>query len=131
MDLRVKHKSENSFHIYSSFPSLLKSYQSHKVTYNLISFPLYFLEVLQVKHGTFILQSYQFHKVTCIVMSSLLYFLQAYLAWTEESPTSRNGMFTLVTSNFYFSPSVFKRLILQTCKNQGLFGKGLSICSHP
>ena len=31
----------------------------------------------------------------------------------------------LVTSNFSFSRSVFKRLVLQTHKNQGLFGKGL------
>ena len=31
----------------------------------------------------------------------------------------------LVKSNFYFSHSVFKRLVLQTCKSQGLFGKGL------
>ena len=31
----------------------------------------------------------------------------------------------LVTSNFSFSRSVFKRLVLQTLKNQGLFGKGL------
>ena len=31
----------------------------------------------------------------------------------------------LVTSNFSFSSSVFKRLVLQTRKNQGLFGKGL------
>ena len=30
----------------------------------------------------------------------------------------------LVMSNFFFSQSVFKRLVLQTCKNQGLFGKG-------
>ena len=30
-----------------------------------------------------------------------------------------------VTSNFSLSHSVFKRLILQTRKNQGLFGKGL------
>ena len=30
-----------------------------------------------------------------------------------------------VTSNFSFSCSVFKRLVLQTRKNQGLFGKGL------
>ena len=34
----------------------------------------------------------------------------------------------LVTSNFAFSHSVFKRLALQTCKNQGLFGKGLKKC---
>ena len=32
----------------------------------------------------------------------------------------------LVTSNFSFSHSVFKRLVLQTRKNQGLFGKGLT-----
>ena len=45
---------------------------------------------------------------------------------------SRNGLKTLcekekllVTSNFSFSHSVFKRLVLQTRENQGLFGKGL------
>ena len=31
----------------------------------------------------------------------------------------------LLMSNFSFSHSVFKRLILQTRKNQGFFGKGL------
>ena len=31
----------------------------------------------------------------------------------------------LVTSNFSFSRCVFKRLLLQTPKNHGLFGKGL------
>ena len=31
----------------------------------------------------------------------------------------------LVTSNFSFSHSVFKRLVLQTLKSQDLFGKGL------
>ena len=34
----------------------------------------------------------------------------------------------LVTSNFSFSYSVFKTLVLQTRKNQGLFGKGLILC---
>ena len=34
----------------------------------------------------------------------------------------------IVTSNFSFSQSVFKRLVLQTHKNKGLFGKGL-ICN--
>ena len=34
----------------------------------------------------------------------------------------------LVTSNFSFSYSVFIRLVLQTRKNQGLFGKGLTLC---
>ena len=32
----------------------------------------------------------------------------------------------LITSNFSFSHSVFKRHVLQTRKNQGLFGKGLN-----
>ena len=32
----------------------------------------------------------------------------------------------LVTSNFFFSYSVFKGLVLQTLKNKGLFGKGLN-----
>ena len=32
----------------------------------------------------------------------------------------------LVTSNFSFSHSAFKRLVLQTRKNQGLFGKELN-----
>ena len=32
----------------------------------------------------------------------------------------------LITSNFSFSHSVFKSLVLQTRKNQGLFGKGLN-----
>ena len=31
----------------------------------------------------------------------------------------------LITSNLSFSHSVFKRLVQQTSKNQGLFGKGL------
>ena len=31
----------------------------------------------------------------------------------------------LVKSNFFFSHSVFKRLVLQTYKSKGLFGKGL------
>ena len=31
----------------------------------------------------------------------------------------------LVTRNFSFSLSVFKRLVLLSCRNQGLFGKGI------
>ena len=33
----------------------------------------------------------------------------------------------LVTSNFSFSHSVLKGIVLQTRKNQGLFGKGLPL----
>ena len=42
-----------------------------------------------------------------------------------KGEVARYQQFLLVTSNFSFSHSVFKRLVLQTCKNQGLFGKGL------
>ena len=49
---------------------------------------------------------------------------------TESSPkgskTLQEKKKLLVMSNFSFSHSVFKRLVLQTCKNQDLFGKGLS-----
>ena len=34
-------------------------------------------------------------------------------------------------SNFSFSHSVFKRIVQQTRKNQGLFGKGLIFLLHP
>ena len=50
----------------------------------------------------------------------------------EMAEYSVNGLKTLfekekllITSNFSFSHSVFKRLVLQTRENQGLFGKGL------
>ena len=36
----------------------------------------------------------------------------------------------LVTSNFSFSHSHFKRPVLQTCKNQCLFVKGLNECIY-
>ena len=36
----------------------------------------------------------------------------------------------LVTSNFSFSHSVFKRLLLQTRKNQSFFEKGLNTMGH-
>ena len=48
----------------------------------------------------------------------------------ESSPSGQKTLWEkeklLVTSNFSFSHSVFKRLVLQTRKNQGLFGKGLN-----
>ena len=34
-----------------------------------------------------------------------------------------------ITSNFSFFHSIFKTLVLQTCKNQGFFGKGLILFS--
>ena len=47
----------------------------------------------------------------------------------ETSPSWKKTLWEkeklLVTSNFSFSRSVFKRLVMQTRKNQGLFGKGL------
>ena len=51
----------------------------------------------------------------------------------ESSPSGYKTLWEkeklLITSNFSFSHSVFKRLRLQTRKNQGLFGKGLNKCS--
>ena len=50
--------------------------------------------------------------------------------WQKVHPNRQKTLWEkeklLVTSNFSFSHSVFKRLILQTHKNQGLFGKGLT-----
>ena len=49
----------------------------------------------------------------------------------EESPKELKTLWEkeklIVTSNFSFSESVFKRLVLQIGKNQGLFGKGLTL----
>ena len=49
----------------------------------------------------------------------------------ERSPNGKKTLQEkeklLVTSNFSFSLSVFKRLVLQTRGNQGLFGKGLTL----
>ena len=45
-----------------------------------------------------------------------------FLKWVENIVGKGE---LLILSNFSFLHSVFKRLTLQTCKNQGLFGKGL------
>ena len=49
---------------------------------------------------------------------------------TESSPNQQKTLWEkeklLIMSNFFFSHSVFKRIVLQTRKNQGLYGKGLS-----
>ena len=57
---------------------------------------------------------------------------QQFQFWWKRKESSLNGQKTLwekekllVTSNFSFPHSMFKRLLLQTRKNQGLFGKGL------
>ena len=49
--------------------------------------------------------------------------------FSKRVETLREKEKLLVTSNFSFSYSVFKRLLLQTRKNQGLFGKGLIFTS--
>ena len=41
--------------------------------------------------------------------------------WVDNTVGEREIARLLVTSNFSFSHSVFKRLVLQTRKNQGLF----------
>ena len=45
---------------------------------------------------------------------------------STDQKTLREKEKLLITSNFSFSHSVFKGFVLQTCKNQGLFGKGLN-----
>ena len=56
----------------------------------------------------------------------------SYLVLKDINPFPNNKFWTLpiwqtllVTSNYSFSHSVFKRLVLQKRKNQGLFGNGL------
>ena len=55
--------------------------------------------------------------------------ISALMKMEESSPNGWKTLWEkeklLVTSNFSFSHSVFKRLQLQTRKNHGLFGKGL------
>ena len=46
-------------------------------------------------------------------------------SYQKEKKTPLEKKKLVVTSNFSFFHSVFKRLVLQTCKNQGLFGKEL------
>ena len=48
-------------------------------------------------------------------------------SFPKAEKTLREKEKLLVTSNFSFSLSAFKRLVLQTRKNKGLFGKGLSL----
>ena len=45
-----------------------------------------------------------------------------FFKWVENTVENEKLLFT---SNFSFSHSVFKTLVMQTRKNQGLFGKGL------
>ena len=59
-------------------------------------------------------------------------FTDDILSFMKMGESSPKGLRTLwekekllVMSNFSFSHSVFKRLLLQTRKNQGLFGEGL------
>ena len=48
----------------------------------------------------------------------------------DGKKTLREKEKLLVTSNFSFSHSVFKRLVLQTSKNRGLSRKGQAPFSH-
>ena len=56
--------------------------------------------------------------------------LQNLKKFKESSPDRKKILWEkeklLVSSNFFFSHSVFKRLVLQTRKIQGLFGTGLT-----
>ena len=46
------------------------------------------------------------------------YLKEKKILWEKEK--------LLITSNFSFPLGVFKRLVWQTCRIQGLFGKGLT-----
>ena len=48
-------------------------------------------------------------------------------SYQNREKTLREKEKLLAMRNFSFSHSVFKRIALQTCKNQGLFGKGLNL----
>ena len=66
---------------------------------------------------------------------SLQMTILSLMKMMESSPNGWKTLWEkeklLVTSNFSLSCSVFKRLVLQTRKNQGLFGKGLSHINLP
>ena len=47
--------------------------------------------------------------------------------WLENTTGKGEIAHLLITSNFPFFHCVFKRLLLQTCNNQGLFGKELKL----
>ena len=64
-------------------------------------------------------QSYPFPKQQILDSSELKEFADCNFKFDE------NGRKFFVTSNFSFSHNVFKRCVLQTRKNQGLFGKEL------
>ena len=57
-------------------------------------------------------------------ISNLMQIAESSPKWVEN--TVGKGEIAR-TSNFSFSHSVFKRPVLQTRKNQGLFGKGLKV----
>ena len=64
------------------------------------------------------------------ILKSLNATIPSFMKMAESSPKGSKTLWEkeklLVTSNFSFFYSVFKRLGLQTCKNKGLFGKGLT-----
>ena len=57
-----------------------------------------------------------------MTISNLLKMADSSPTW-KKTPWVKEKL--LVSSNFYFSHSVFKRLVPQTHKNKGLLGKGL------
>ena len=48
-----------------------------------------------------------------------------------ENTVGKRRNCLIVTSNFSYSQSDFKRLVLQTCKNKGLFGKRVKDACKP
>ena len=56
-------------------------------------------------------------------ISNFMKIAESFLKWKKTLWEKEK---LLIMSNFSFSNSVFKRLVLQTRKNQGLFEKGLT-----
>ena len=57
-----------------------------------------------------------------------LNFMEMVGSYQKGEKTLGEKKKLLVMSNFSFSCIVFKRLILKTCKNKGLFRRGLKYC---
>ena len=58
---------------------------------------------------------------------TILKLIKMAESFPKEQKTLWEKEKLLATSNFSFSQCVFKRLVLQTHKNKGLFGKGLNL----
>ena len=80
---------------------------------------------LEVRRGTR-LTNFRLFQTENILQTTISNLMKMAERSQNRSKTLWEKEKLLVTSNFSFSHSVFKRLVLQTRKDQGLFGKGLN-----